>query len=226
MRRILGIVAVCAVGSNAWGQQIFHAFGGYTGGGGVVDGAIVYDNSTTLVGFLINGVDEENGDGVTLAGTDRVVTNINLLIHANSGDAIADVRVRIFAGGDAGGGDPGAMLWESALFTGQTILGGTNPYDFAVPNVVMPDEITWTLELTNVTPGAPNAAVGSRFVAPPTVGSSEDWVWERLAGVWTQRVFGVGAGNNSYGATITAIPTPGSLALLALGGIAILRRRR
>ena len=223
MRRILGIVAVCAVGSVAYGQDIFPAFGGYTGGGGFVD-TVVYDNSANVLGFLINGIDEENGDGVTLAGTDRTVTNINLLIHANSGAATADVRVRIFAGGDAGGGNPGAMLWESALLTNFAIAGGVAGYDFAVPNVVVPGEITWTLELTNVV--NTGGAVGSRFFAPATVGSSEDWVWERLNGVWTQRVFGVGAGNNSYGATITAVPTPGSIGLLALAGVAMLRRRR
>lgn len=224
MRRILGIVAVCAVGSSAWGQQIFHAFGGYTGGGGVVDGTVVYDNSTTLIGSLINGIDDEWGDGVTLAGTDRTVTNINLLIHANGGAATADVRVRIFVGGDLGGGNPGAMLWDSGAITGFALAGGTNPYNFAVPNVLVPGEITWTLQLTNVTAGG---AVGSRFVAPVTVGSSEDWIWLHDGpGAWSQFTFGLGAGNNSFGATITAIPTPGSLGLLAIGGIVMLRRRR
>ncbi|MCH8271246.1 MAG: hypothetical protein IH985_08580, partial [Planctomycetes bacterium] len=50
MRRILGIVAVCAVGTSAWGQQLIPAFGGFAGGGGVVDGTVVYDNSTNLLG--------------------------------------------------------------------------------------------------------------------------------------------------------------------------------
>ncbi|MCH7792367.1 MAG: hypothetical protein IID31_08840 [Planctomycetes bacterium] len=224
MRRILGIVAVCAVGSSAWGQQIFHAFGGYTGGGGVVDGAIVYDNSANTLGFLINTADFERGDGVTLAGTDRVVTNINVMIHVNGGAAgTADMQVRLFVGGDAGGGDPGALLWDSGLFAGVALSAGLAGYDFAVSNVTVPDEITWTVALSNVQTAG---TTGVRFVAPPTVGSSEDWVWDHTGGVWTQQVFGVGAGNNSFGATITAIPTPGSLGLLAIGGIVMLRRRR
>lgn len=223
MRRVLGIVAVCAVGTSAFGQDLFPEFGSYTGGGGFVDN-VVYDNSTTLTNFLIGGNDEENGDGITLAGTDRIVTNINLLI-TNLGDVgTADMRIRFFVGGDAGGGEPGAMIWDSGLLAGIAIEESRAAYDFAVPSVLVPDEMTWTLELTNVVNG--NSALGSHFAAPPTVGSSEDFVWERLAGVWTQRVFGVGAGNNSYSATLTAVPTPGSIGLLALSGIVMLRRRR
>lgn len=221
MRRILGVIVVCAVGSSASGQQVFQAFGGYTGGGGAVD-TIVYDNSTDILGFLIGGNDEENGDGLTLAGTDRVVTNITLFIHTLGGNGTADAQVRMYVGGDIGGGNPGAVLWESGVFAQMAFTSGLVSYDFAVPNVLVPGELTWTLELTNVSAGN---TIGSRFIGIPTVGSSEDWVWNRAGGVWTQENFAVG-GNNSYGAIIEAVPTPGSLALLAIGGIVMLRRRR
>ena len=198
-------------GSVAIGQDVVPAYGVSTGrvgstGGGAVDVTDVYDNSLNLIGFLINGADFERGDGLTLDGTDRAVTLLSLFIHSNGGDAIADLQARIYVGGDAGGGDPGAMLWESAVQTGVTIFGGTGFYDFIVPEVVVPDEITWTLEMTNVTP-FPGEVTGSRFIHPPTLGSSEDWVWTRTAGVWTQNVYAVGP-NNSYGAYITAVLGP------------------
>ena len=170
-------------------------------------GIIVYDNSTNLVGFLIGLADDEFGDGATLAGTDRLVTTISLMIHANGDSgATADVTVRIFAGGDdAGGADPGALLWQSDTFVGFTILDSANLYNFAVPNILVPDSITWTIEMNNVVQPE-GGAVGPRFVAPPTLGSSQDYVWERNAdGTWTNFVFGVGADNNSFGAVIRAV---------------------
>ena len=60
--------------------------------------------------------------------------------------------------------------------------------------------------MTNVTP-FPGEVTGQRFIHPPTLGSSEDWVWTRARGVWIQNVYGVGP-NNSYGAYITAVPAP------------------
>ncbi len=204
MRRILGVVAVCAVGSSAFGQDVVPAYGGSTGGGGVID-SIVYDNSANTIGFLINGADTERGDGLVLDGTDREVTLLSVYIHSNGGDAIADIQARIYAGGDASGAEPCDLLWESDVLTQVTIFGGTTFYDFPVPNVVVPDEITWTLEMTNVTP-VPGEVAGPRFIAPPVVGSSEDWVWTHdPRGAWIKNVYGVGAGNNSYGAYIEAV---------------------
>lgn len=107
MRRTLGVVAVCVVGASAWGQQVVPAIGPVNNGaGGVMDGNIVYDNSTNLLGSLIEGIDKGVGDSCTLAGTDRVVTNISLLIHANGGNATADMQVRMYEGGDAATGEP------------------------------------------------------------------------------------------------------------------------
>ena len=189
----------------------------------------VYDNTTNLVGFLITGQEFERGDGITLAGTDRYVTNIDLMVHGLGGAFTADATVRFFSGGDtATTTDPGGMLWQSATFAGMAFASGLATYSFAVPLVLVPDEMTWTLQLaqTNIPAGQ---ALGSRFVAPPTTGTSNDWVWTRdtNTGMWTNNVFGVGAGNNSYGAAISASPVPEPASMIALGaGLAALLARR
>ncbi len=102
-----------------------------------------------------------------------------------------------------------------------TILGSSKLYDFAVPNVVVPDEVTWTVQLLNRS--NQNAVAGSRFMNPPTIGSSEDNVWDHANGVWTRHFYGISVSN--FGAIITAVPEPASLVLLGLGGLALVRRR-
>ena len=134
---------------------------------------IVYDNSVNFVGFLIQGNGLEWGDGATLAGTERVVTKISLMIHGRSGDVTSDLTVRLFEGGDDWKAEPGAMLWESELFQQMTIFDGPNLYDFDVPSVNVPDSLTWTLELQNADP--PGAVFGSRSMGPPVVGSSGEF---------------------------------------------------
>lgn len=181
----------------------------------------VYDNSTNFLGFRLGAGEIEWGDGATLAGTDRLVTGISYMIHNSSPTVDADVIGRLYAGGDSGA-EPGALLWESAPIR-MTILGSSKLYDLAVPNVVVPDEVTWTVQLLNRS--NQNAVAGSRFMNPPTIGSSEDNVWDHANGVWTRHIFGIGAPNN-FGAIITAVPEPASLVLFGLGGLALVRRRR
>lgn len=187
----------------------------------VVNADTIYDNTVNLLGTLIDGRELEWGDGATLDGTERVVTRISLIIHALGGDHPADVRVRLFEDGDIFKGEPGAMLWESELFEQMTILDGSNLYDFDLPNVLVPDSLTWTLQLTNV--GGSAGIVGSRFVHPPLVGSSEAFIWSRHAnGSWTQFLI---PSYRSFGARIEAVPEPATLVLLAFAAALLLRNR-
>ncbi len=217
---LVAVTATATMQANA--GDIVRALGPVNISGGILDGNVVFDNSTNLLGFLINDREQERGDSATLAGTDRSVVEISLLIHSNAGDVNADVQVRLYEGGDTGG-DPGALLWASGVFPQMTIAAGTNQYDFAVPSILVGNEVTWTVEMRAVT-GDPSQAVGPRFVAPPTVGTSMDYLWDHTSGAWVQQRFG-SPGMNNYGAIITAVPEPTSLMLMGLG-VLVLRRRR
>ncbi len=129
---------------------------------------VVFDNSTNLLGNLINNRDQERGDSATLAGTDRSVTVLSLFLRSSAGNVNADVQVRLYDGGDSGA-EPGTLLWASGVFSQMAIAAGTNQYDFAVPNVAVGNQVTWTVELTRIT-GDPTNGVGPRFISPPTVG--------------------------------------------------------
>ncbi len=194
------LAVAMVIGGAAQRDLISPASGGRGGGGALPTGEkIVYDNSTTLLKFFIDGNSAEWGDGVTLAGTNRVVTNITLIIRSFD-DVTANFIIRIYEGGDDfGASEPGALLWTSATFVDFPLASGTNLYDFAVPNITVPDTLTWTLEFGFV------EGVGSRFMDPPTIGSSEDNVWDHNDGVWTPHQFDVGGANN-FGAIINAVP--------------------
>ena len=43
----------------------------------------------------------------------------------------------------------------------------------------------------------------SSFLDPPTLGSSQNWIWDNNGGVWARRTFAVG-GDNNLGAIIDA----------------------
>ena len=218
-------VALVTGGAAQAQYDLFSAEGGFNGGG-YATGAVVYDNSVNLLGFLLGLQDEEWGDGVTLAGTNRLVNSISLMIHANGDSgATADITVRIFAGGDdAGATDPGALLWTSDTFLDFAILDSANLYSFAVPNILVPDSFTWTIEMNNVFQ-AEEGAVGPRFVDPPVIGSSQTgFLWlHNPDATWSAINFGI---PNNWGAVVNAVPAPGALALLGLAGLAARRRRR
>ena len=182
---------------------------------------IVYDNTVNFGGFYNPSSGLEWGDGATLAGTERVVTKISLMIHSMSGDVTSDLTVRLFEGGDDWEAEPGAMLWESVLFQQMTIFDGSNLYDFDVPSVTVPASVTWTLELQNADP--PGALFGSRFMGSPVVGSSEEFFWQHNTnGTWgREHLF-----RNNLGARIEAVPEPGTLTALALGAFGVGRYRR
>lgn len=182
---------------------------------------IVYDNTVNQLGFILSARELERGDGATLAGTDRVVTRLSLIIVGIDGDHPADVTVRLFEGGDDGLNLPGAMLWESELFEQMNILEGSNLYDFDVPSVAVPDSVTWTLQLSNVG-GSPDP-VGPRFADPPVVGSSQGHIWQRQRdGTWQALYLQY----PSFGARIEAVPEPATLTVLALGALGVGRYRR
>ena len=184
---------------------------------------LIYDNSKYLIWPWLSVPSEgEFGDGATLAGSERLVTKLSLVIDSGSGDITADVRVRLFEGGDGFSGEPGAMLWESELFERMPILDGFRFYDFVVPRVEVPDSLTWTLQLLNADP--PEAIRGPHYADPPVIGSSNDHFWQRdRDGTWQRHWSHL---LRSFGAKIEAVPEPATLSLLGLGGIALAARRR
>ena len=114
---------------------------------------------------------------------------------------------------DGAGGQPGTQLWQSAAMTGVPITGAPNDLiDFAVPNVVVPGDFTWTLQITN---GAGPNAVGLPGYGPPSVGSSPVFLWSGQPGSWQE--IGSQSSPEYALARSTAVPEPTAMLLLGVG---------
>jgi len=153
-------------------------------------GDVAYDN--TLSRIAINhglGLDE-GGDQVTLSGACRVVTGLELGFPAGTGSS--NMVVRIYANDGpmkavnlicGGVGDPrsvptpGTLLFDSGTLTVPTVAG-FNTFLVNVPNITVPDSITWTMQQSD---GVPLTLY--RY-DPPTIGSSGDYFFQRVGTTW------------------------------------------
>ncbi len=190
---------------------------------------VVYDNTTTSLNNNFPLLPDwrthsaEVGDEVHLAGSQRGVVNLKLLFWyrgAESGSFDALIRFRpIMESTQA----PGAALFTSDMFVGMPVVAGMNEYNFAIPNIAVPDRLVWTIEAFNRQGAA--GELGPAYFHAPTVGSSDDWFWQSdLGSEWINYSWG-GDPYANFAATITAVPEPATV-LGILTGIGIFTRRR
>lgn len=198
-----------------------------------VHAATVYDLSTgTGNGYFLG--TSESGDELHLGGTDRVIESFSFDYFANYSQ-VGGLIFRIYANDGVvvnGNKVPGTILDTRTLDV--TVGGGhvllNYPFD---PANVLPDTITYTATFSGIE-GSPAKAGLILPDSNPTVGTSFDDIWSRTgpgAGDWT--LLHVTDQNGApvignFKATVTATPEPGAIALMSLGGVALLfiSRRR
>lgn len=190
--------------------------------------SIAYDNSATTLNQFFTSTNEF-GDQIKLAGNplERNIIQFRFeyyLAHGASGDERGQFRLYANNGPN---GSPGTLLFESDPFTvrsgyGSVTIGDPNTLDL---NVYAPmDQLTWTVQFTGITG---NEIAGLTLYDPPTVGSSFNDYWEKVGGTFvTKTSTGPDAAVANFGATVTAVPEPSTVALGLLGAVALLIRRR
>lgn len=189
--------------------------------------AVVYDNTTTLLAQAWPGaIDVEVGDEITLAGTERIVTEF-MFGYFGDFTAEGDERARIrFYANDGTGGAPNTVLYDSGSVGIST--GSNLEYTLGGLSVAVPDTFTWTVKFEGLTQVDGDKA-GFYFYDPPTVGSSLDYFWSRnvTVGTWNQGDFGSLVDNLKARVTATSVPEPATLLLLGSGlaGVAVWRKR-
>jgi hypothetical protein len=187
---------------------------------------IVYDNTTTNYSGQIYYTTNEFGDQVTFATnlTERAITTVKfeyyLRTNASGNETL---QLRLYRN-DAAGGAPGWLLYDTGPFS---ISSGTSGYNYVTLDGLglnVQEGLTWSVLFGGVESGE---TAGLLVYGAPTVGSSFSDFWERSGGIWGTKVIPSVVAN--FGAQILAIPEPGTVQLLLLGGLAgagILWRRR
>jgi hypothetical protein len=191
--------------------------------GGLSVGAaeIVYDNSDSA-NYLQTDYESTNefGDEVILAGTARIVTEIQIEYYAQftpSGSQLG--RVRFYANtGPLWRGDPDYPTPASPPLYEQTFQLATN-YQVAVievPNVVVPDDFTWTVQFLGISQTSTNDRAGLLRYGSPTVGQSFDDFWELLPAPDGWSPLGEDQVKYNFGARILAVSSLASAPSLAI----------
>jgi hypothetical protein len=173
----------------------------------------IYSDPNADGGWAVAGGE---GDEITAAGTDRLVTELDVGIDGQSNPGNGVFVAKLFAN-DGQSGQPGSLLWESG-YTNATFPGGATTLTFDVPQVLVPDTFTWMVYCVSSVGGPPAVLTAGA----PTVGTHDvGWFYVPYDG-W-------GEDESAHVAEIDAIPEPSSLLLTALGVAALWvggRRRR
>jgi hypothetical protein len=156
-----------------------------------VQGELIYDNSAgDPTGVWYSAV--EHGDEILLGTniTSHVLTQLQFEYFGDftpSGDEMAEVRLYINDGPLTADGipTPGTLLYDSGKF----VIGNNyETWTSTFLNILLPDNVTWTVEFSGLTQTKGDRA-GLLFRDPPTVGKSWDDAWRRTATGWETVVF-------------------------------------
>lgn len=162
----------------------------------------------------------EIGNEVYAAGTAREVTQVQVGLSMQGYSGTSDFVLRLYDNTGLGGA-PGALLWQSSVFENVALSGGVKLVSFSVPDILVPDVFTWTLQNSDYAP----VAVEYAGAGLPSIGSNPSYSWFGGSGGWTELP------NTIFVSRIDARSVPdeansGLLLCLALGTLALWRKNR
>ena len=178
--------------------------------------SIVYDNTATPIGSF-HPLTSESGDQINLAGLDRTVTGFAFEYYTELLGGSGQATVRFYAN-DGLQGKPASELYNSGAFSLQE---GSKSVTIQNLAVAVPDSFTWTVQFAV----AGGQKAGLLVYDPPTVGSSVNDFWVKNGAEWDLNQLNGGLTPANFAARVVAVPEPGVVALILLGGGALLGLR-
>jgi hypothetical protein len=170
---------------------------------------VIYDNTNAMFKGSVNNAPAQLGEEIIPAGTARIVTLLRIGVYSQSVPTTATLQAFLYAN-DGTGGQPGSLLWESAVMNSVPISGASNDLiNFPVPNVLVPGDFTWTLQFTSQ---AGPMFAGLPSYGPPSVGSSVA-EWSGQPGAWQK----LPSAFDFFLSSVTAVPEPPSALPLSVG---------
>jgi hypothetical protein len=172
---------------------------------------VIYDNTATRDDHVLSGTQLQIGSEVNAAGTARRVTDLMVGVSDQGMAGTANFQVRLYAA-EGTTGLPGTLLWDGPVGSGVHLTGGVDLVDLPVPEVMVPDQFIWTVQITN------DLYAFLPDFGPSTVGSSSGDLFGDGVN-WTHLT------TNAFEARIVAepaVPEPGSAWLAVCGGCLLL----
>lgn len=200
----------------------------------------IYNNSTpaNFLGTFDPGT-LEVGDEIVLGGTARYLTNFSFEFWstaATPGTFAGDVQARVrFYNNDGtlfeNYKTPGTVFYDSEWFSiGAQVDRKTLLYeagkDWAAEGLLMPvvSNMTWTVQFQGMGEGD---RIGLDIFYPPSVGTDYTDYWQNDGGAWSLKTNLVTVGFGSrFEASVTAVPEPTVLAILAPAALLVFGMRR
>lgn len=217
--KIAGLLGLCCAASSAMAQlepseQIVYQHSGsgnfsYTTGAEYGDEVVIPAHPISGVQWVITGFSFEYAANYALPA------GLTFRIYEQNGVPIS------------GSASPGTEIYETTLDINSG--GGVVNIDFAydVSNV-LPTRLTYTVQFSGLLPG--NTAGLIIPGGSPAVGSSANDFWEKTgsgANDWALKAFNPGSPSANFVATITAVPEPGTVAMMVAGaGMVLVALRR
>jgi hypothetical protein len=197
---------------------------------------VVYNNTTTYQNANFDfGSGISVGNEVVLAGTatSDTISSFSFQFDLTGTAAFTgseDVDVVFYQNNGSlvnSAASPSTVLWNSGTSTlaslGLTAYTTGSSLTYSVPDVTVPQDFTWTVTFSSFQAGD---QAGLALYGPATVGENYADAWVETGGVWA---LDVASGSNpalKFGAEITAVPEPGTIALGLMGVSAFLVSRR
>ncbi len=192
---------------------------------------IGFDNTSTYQGthfphlFPGQGTSEiELGDQISLSTPGLTMWMISVWFRSTGTlPGTVDIKMTFYAN-DGPEGAPGTVIYDGGWFGDMVHQPGLTQIDFEVPHIVAPKTFTWAVQLANR--AGSNGEFGAAYFDPPTIGSSDDFIWISEGGSpWTQYSWGAMPVAN-FGARVHAlVPEPATIGGLAIGLLALGRMR-
>jgi hypothetical protein len=190
---------------------------------------LVYQNTNTTSSARFNPGTIEVGDEITLGPGPRVLSTFTFEYWGTnfSGDETLTFTLYENDGPPTNTFATPLSVLYTETFGGPINLPATDKasltFNLLSQNITLPDEFTWAVQFGGIDSG--EAAGLSLTDTDPSVGSSHTDYWDNDGG-WNIRTNTNPAQHMNFAAEIyTQVPEPGTVALAALGGFALLFMR-